>query len=219
MGTERSKCLSRWRRGLGRVAVFLAAGLVFFASGCGRSGNGAATDSEKAADVEVLNSVLAQELTTVDAYQPALAHLRGPMLAVARELRGQDQAHVDALTRAIRGLGGRTEAEATELEPPGPRSQAEALVLAYEEENAALSQAQGSAAHLQFAAPRTLAAALAASHAQHLAILRQGLGASQAASIPNAFESGDEPPPKTQPTGAESGDMGRFQVDRPSKRR
>ncbi|HEX3323773.1 MAG TPA: hypothetical protein VHR65_01355, partial [Solirubrobacterales bacterium] len=96
-------------------------------------------------------------------------------------------------------LGGETEAEATELEPPGPRSQAEALVLAYEEENAALSQAQGGVAHLQFGAPRTLAAALAASHAQHLAILRQGLGAGLVASVPNAFESGDEPPPAAGP--------------------
>ena len=195
MGSKRSKCLSRWRRGLGRAAVFLVAAVAILASGCGRSGHGAETDSEKAADVEILNAALAQELTAVDAYQRGLAHLRGPMLVVARQFQGQDQAHVDALTKAIRGLGGETDAEAAELEPPGPRSQAEALVLAYEEENAALSQAQGDVAHLQLAAPRTLAAALAASHAQHLAILRQGLGASRAASVPNAFESGDEPPP------------------------
>lgn len=195
MGSKLSKCLSRWRRGLGRAAVFLVASLAILAGGCGRSGHGAATDSEKAADVEVLNAALAQELTTVDAYQRGLRFLRGPMLAVARGFQGQDQAHVDALTKAIRGLGGETEAEATEREPPGPRNRVEALVLAYEEENAALAQAQGDAAHLQFTAPRTLATALAASHAQHLAILRQGLGADPAASVPDAFESGDEPPP------------------------
>jgi hypothetical protein len=199
MGTERSKCLSRWRRGLGRAVVFLAVVPAVVVSGCGRSGHGAATDPEKAADVEVLNSALAQELTTVDAYQRVLAHLHGPMLAVAREFRGQDQAHVDALTKAIRGLGGETEAEPAELEPPGPRSQPEALVLAYEEESSALSQALGSVAHLQFGAPRTLAAALAASHAQHLAILREGLGTSQAAAVPYAFEPGDAPPPPTTP--------------------
>jgi len=197
MGSKRSKCLSRWRRGPGRAAVFLVAALAILASGCGRSGHGAATDSEKAADVEVLNAALAQELTTVDAYRRGLRFLHGPMLAVGREFQGQDQAHVDALTKAIRGLGGETEAEAAELEPPGPRNQAEALVLAYEEENAALAQAQGDAAHLQFTAPRTLATALAASHAQHLAILRQGLGADPAASVPSAFESGEDPPPAT----------------------
>lgn len=197
MGTKRSKCLSRRWRGLGRAAVFLALAPAIFAGGCGHGGHGAATDPEKAADVEVLNSVLAQELTTVDAYRRALGHLRGPMLAVAREFHGQDQAHVDALTKAIRGLGGETEAEASEPEPPGPHSRGEALVLVYEEENAALSQAQAGSAHLQFSAPRSLAAALAASHAQHLAILRQGLGSGLAAAAPEAFESGDAPPPAT----------------------
>jgi hypothetical protein len=204
MGSKQSKCLSRWRRGFGRAAVFVVAILAIFASGCGRSGHGAATDSEKAADVEILNVELARELTTVDAYQRGLRFLRGPMLTVAREFQGQDQAHVDALTKAIRGLGGETEAEAAELEPPGPRNQAEALVLAYEEENAALAEAQGDAAHLQFTAPRTLAVALAASHAQHLAILRQGLGAGLAASVPEAFESGELPPPAS--AGAAKGD-------------
>jgi hypothetical protein len=195
MGLARSKCLSRQRRGFGRAAVFLLAALAIVASGCGRSGHGAETDSEKAADVEVLNAILARELTTVAAYEQGLQLLHGPMLAVARGFRGQDQAHLDALTKAIRGLGGETDAEASELESPGPQNQADALVLLYEEENAALSEAQSGVAHLQFTAPRTLAAALAASHAQHLAILRQGLGAGLGASVPEAFESGDEPPP------------------------
>jgi hypothetical protein len=217
MGTERSKCLSRWRRGFGRAVVFLAAALAIVIGGCGRSGHGAATDPEKAADVEVLNSALSQELTTVAAYQRAAPHLHGEMLTVARQFRGQDQAHVDALTKAIRGLGGETEAEAIELEPPGPRGQAEALVLAYEEENAALSQAQGSVAHLQLGAPRTLAAALVASHAQHLAILRQGLGAGRAAAVPYAFEPGDAPPPKTPADGPKSGAIGDISAHRPSK--
>ncbi|HEX3608883.1 MAG TPA: ferritin-like domain-containing protein [Solirubrobacterales bacterium] len=197
MGAKGIKCLSRWRRGFGRAVVFLVAALAIPAGGCGQSGHGAATDPEKAADVELLNSALSQELTTVVAYQRAIPHLHGEMLAVARRFRGQDQAHLDALTKAIRGLGGETEAEAAELEPPAPRSRAEALALAYEEEDAALSQAQGSVARLQFDAPRTLAAALAASHAQHLAILRQGLGAGRAASVPYAFEPGDAPPPKS----------------------
>jgi hypothetical protein len=195
MGSARSKCLSRQRRGFGRVAVFLVVAMAVLASGCGKPGRGAETDSEKAADVEVLNAVLAQELTTVAAYELALPHLHGPMLAVARDFREQDQVHVDALTKGIRGLGGEIEAEAEELEPPGPHDQAEALALAYEEENAALSEAQSGVAHLVFTAPRTLASALAASHAQHLAILRQGLGAGLAGAVPNAFEPGDQPPP------------------------
>jgi hypothetical protein len=196
VGSKRSKCLSRQRRGFGRAAVFLLVALAILCSGCGRSGKGAATDSEKAADVELLNAILVEELTAVDAYERGLPRLAGPMLAVAREFRGQSQAHVDALTKAIRGLGGETDAEASEPESPAPRGRDEALVLLYEAENAALDQAQGSAAQLQFAAPRTLAAALVGNHAQHLAILRQGLGADLAASVPEPFEPGDLPPPQ-----------------------
>ncbi len=195
MGSEQSKCLSRQRRGFGRAAVFLVVVAAIVASGCGRQGRGAETDSEKAADVGVLNAILAQELTTVAAYEQALPHLHGPMLAIARDFREQDQVHVDALTKGVRGMGGETDAEAAELEPPGSHSQAEALALAYEEENAALSEAQSGVAHLQLTAPRALASALAASHAQHLAILRQGLGAGLAGAVPEAFESGDQPPP------------------------
>jgi hypothetical protein len=206
MGTELDRFgLDRQRR-ISRAAVccFACAVLVVFAGGCGSSGGGSTSDAEKAADVEVLNEALAQEMTTVAAYEPGLALLRGPALAIAGEFHGQDQAHVDALTKAIRGLGGKVEAEASELEPPGPQGQADALVLAYEEENAALAQALNAAPGLLTSAPRTLVASLAASHAQHLAVLRQALGASLPEAAPVAFESGFLPPPKTPAHGPET---------------
>lgn len=194
MGPKRAFAISSQRRGLGRVVVFLLA-LAIAVCGCGRSGQGAATDSDKAADVEVLDTVLSQELTTVAAYEQALVLLRGGTLAVAGQLRGQDQAHLDAITKAIRGVGGETEAEAGELESPGPKSREEALLLAYEEENAALGEALDAVPHLNTPAPRTLAASLAASHAQHLTVLRRLLGANLSASVPEAFETGDLPAP------------------------
>jgi hypothetical protein len=194
MGSKRAFAISSRRRGLGRAAVFLFA-LAIVVSGCGRSGHGAATDSDKAADVEVLNSVLSQELTTVAAYEQALALLHGGTLAVAAQLHGQDQAHLDAITKAIRGVGGETEAEAGELETPGPKDREEALLLVYEEENAALGQTLEATPHLNTPAPRMLAASLASSHAQHLTILRQLLGAGLAASVPDDFETGDIPAP------------------------
>jgi hypothetical protein len=198
MGSKRVFAISSQRRGFGRVAVFLVA-LAIVVAGCGKSGQGAATDSEKAADVEVLNGLLSRELTAVDAYGRVLALLRGPALAVAGQLSGQDQVHVDAITKAIRGVGGETDAEAAEFESPGPKSRGEALLLAYEEENASLGEALGAAPHLQTSAPRTLATALAASHAQHLVALRQLLGDSLSTSIPGAFEPGDVPPPAPPP--------------------
>jgi rubrerythrin len=199
MGTEpRWSGLSTRRRDLCRVVVVVVFALVasvFCAFGCGSGGQGAATDSEKAADVEVVNATLAVELTAIDAYTRGMALLHGPTAAVGREFRGQDQEHVDALTKAIRGLGGEVEAEASEIEGPGPKSQAEALRLAYEEENAALAYYLDAERRLQTTAPRALAASIAASHAQHLVVLRQELGAALPAAAPEAFEPGDLPPP------------------------
>ncbi len=194
MGSKRVFAISRRRRDFGRAAAILSA-LTLVVAGCGRSGQGAATDSDKAADVEVLNTVLAQELTGVDAYARVLPLLRDRALAVAGQFRGQEQAHVDALTKAIRGVGGETDAEASELEAPDPQTQEEALRYAYEEENAALGQVLDAVPHLNTPAPRILAAALVASHAQHVAVLRQLLGDGLARSVPEAFETGDAPPP------------------------
>jgi hypothetical protein len=198
MGSKRAFAISSRRRGLGRAAVFLIA-VALALGGCGKSGHGAATDSEKAADVEVLNTMLGQELTTVDAYRQVLPLLRGQGLVVTSQLRGQDQAHVDAVTKAIRGIGGETDAEAAELEEPAPKTREDALLLAYEMENASLAEAFDATPHLQTSAPRMLAAALAASHAQHVATLRQLLGVDLTASIPGAFETGDVPPPAPPP--------------------
>lgn len=194
MGSKRAFAISSRRRGLGRAAVLLGA-VALALAGCGKSGHGAATDSEKAADVEVLNAMLGQELTTVDAYRQVVPLLGGQALAVALQFSGQDQAHVDAVTKAIRGIGGETEAEATEPEEPAPKTREDALLLAYEMENASLAEALDATPHLQTPAPRMLAASLAASHAQHVAALRQLLGADLAASVPDAFETGDIPPP------------------------
>jgi hypothetical protein len=191
MGSKRVFAISSQRRGFGRVAVVVVA-LAIAVAGWGVE---AATDSEKAADVEVLNGVLAQELTMVDAYGRALEHVRGRALVLAGQLRGQNQAHLDAIIRSIRGAGGETDAEAAELEPPGPKSAEEALLLAYEEENTSLGEALDAAADLNVPSSRTLAAALAASHAQHLAVLRQLLGESVSAAVPEAFEAGDAPAP------------------------
>jgi hypothetical protein len=191
MGSKRAFAISSQRRGLGRAAAFLIV-LTIAVSGCGHV---SASESEKAADAEVLNSVLSQELTTVAAYEQALALLRGGTLAVAAQLRGQNQAHLDAITKAIRGVGGATEAEAGELETPGPKGREEALLLAYEEENGALGEALEAAPQLSTSAANTLTVSLAASHAQHLVALRQLLGTGLAASVPDAFEIGDAPAP------------------------
>ena len=198
MGTELLQCGScKRRRGVSRAVVFfLAVLLAAAAGGCGKNGDSSQTDSVKVADAEALNEILAQEMSLVESYAPSLALARGRARALALRLRSQDQAHVDALEKSLRGVGGKAIAEPLPLEAERPASEAEALTLAYEEENAALSQALGSVPHLETSAPRRLASALAASHAQHLVVLRRLLGAGLAASVPAPFEPGDEPPPE-----------------------
>jgi bacterioferritin (cytochrome b1) len=173
----------------------LALALALVTGGCGDSGHGAETDPEKGADAEILNEALARELTIVDAYTRGRVLLRGPQRSVGRQLRAQEQQYADALIKAIRGLGGDTEAEPDELEFTRVKDQAALLALCYELESAALAFYEEAAPRLYTAAPRTLAASLAAGHAQHLVLLRQGLGASRAASVPEAFDGGEVPPP------------------------
>lgn len=176
------------------VACLILLCVVALVGGCG-SGGGSSEESEKAADAELSNSLLAGELTLLSAYAPSLRVLRGADRALLLRLRGQDQAHVDALTKVLHGLGAETEEEAGELEGERPRGRREAILLAYEAENAALDEALGAVPKLETYAPRALAAALAVDHAQHLVLLRRALGAPPAALVPAPFENGEEPPP------------------------
>jgi Ferritin-like domain len=210
------RCNGR-RRGIGRAAVVLsiAAAAILIAFGCGKGGNGAETDPEKGSDAEILNTALAQELTTFDLYTQGRPLLRGSMRAVGRQLRAQQQEYVNSLTKVIRGLGGTVEAEPAELDLSQVDDQADLLGLAYRLESAALASYIDAAPRLFTAAPRTLDASLAAGHAQHLVLLRQGMGASQAASAPEAFDGGEVPPPAgagrdddPPPAGAGSGGGG-----------
>jgi Ferritin-like domain len=181
------------RRDIGRAAAAIAAAALLVA-GCGRGGHGAETDPEKGSDVATLNAFLGHELTTLAVYTRGGPLLRGSMRPVGRRLRAQEQEYVDALTKAIRGLGGTVEAEPEEVDLSGVRGQAALLAMAYGLENDALASYVDAAPRLFTAAPRTLDASLAAGHAQHLVVLRQGLGASRAASVPTAFGAEEMPP-------------------------
>jgi Ferritin-like domain len=180
-------------RAVGVLCLVLVSAL--FALGCGERGNGAETDPEKGSDAEALNASLARELTLLAAYRQGGELLTGPLRAVGRGFRAQQQEYADAIGKAIRGLGGRAEAEPDELDLAAARSQGDFLSLAYELESAALASYLEAAPRLYTSAPRTLAASLAAGHAQHLVLLRQGLGAGMAESVPKAFDGGVLPPP------------------------
>lgn len=164
-------------------------------AGCGDDGP---SEDEKEFDLESLNAGLAQEMTMAEAYRLGLPHVHGSFQPVWRQLRAREQEYVDAATKAIRGLGGEVDAEPSELDLTEVKTQADYLTLAYELENAAVGFYIDNAPSLYTAAPRILASSLAAGHAQHLVQLRQGLGASLVEAAPEAFESGETPPPSTE---------------------
>lgn len=183
------------RRGAGR-AVFLLVGLaVLVAPGCGPSGEGAKTDPEKGADAELLNAALGEELELLDAYTQALPELSPPRRVVARRFRAHQQEYVDAITKALRGLGAEVEAEPAGVAPPDDEAEADLLARLYRLEGAVLIAHMDAVPLLNTAAPRTLAASLAAGHAAHRVVLRRALGVPTAELAPEAFDSGEEPLP------------------------
>lgn len=193
------------RRGFGRAAAVLALALtatLVVVGGCGNSGRGAETNPEKGSDAEILNEALAQELTLLDAYTRGRSLLAGAQRAVGRQLRAQEQEYVNAVTKAIRGLGGDAEADPAELDLTAVEDEAGLLALLYELESSALAFYIDAAPRLYTSAPRTLDASLAAGHAQHLVVLRQGLGAGAAGSVPEGFDGGEVPlPAASNPSG------------------
>ena len=187
-------------RALGLIAAAIAVGLLLPGCGGGDSGGGTKTTAdEKAADVELVNAAIGQELATIDAYELGLRLLHGKRAAAVRQMRGQAQEQVVALTKAIRGLGGKVEAEEDELDLSEVKDETGFLVFAYELESAAISAYNDTVVGLQTSAPRRVSTSIAASKAQHLVILRQLLGAGLLESFPAAFDGGQVPPPGSTP--------------------
>jgi rubrerythrin len=193
------------KRGIGSaliaaVAAAAVAALLLAGCGGGDSGGGTTTTAdEKAADVELMNAAIGQELATIDAYEFGLRLLHGKSAAAARQMRGQAQEHVDGMTKAIRGLGGQVEAEEDELDLSEVKDETGFLTFAYELEAAAIAAYNDTVVGLQTSAPRRVSASIAANKAQHLVILRQLLGAGLLESFPEAFDGGQVPPPGTPP--------------------
>jgi hypothetical protein len=167
--------------------------------GCGKPGHGAETDSEKGSDADILNAALGRELTTLALYTEGIPMIGARFAPVARRLRAQEQEYVSAIAKAIRGLGGKATATASEVELDELHNQRDVLTRAYELESAALASDIEAAPRLFTDAPRTLAASLASGHAQHLVVIRQGLGAPLAEAFPKAFDGGEVPLPGGEP--------------------
>jgi rubrerythrin len=166
---------------------------------CGGGGGGTTTAvPDKAADAETLNNVLAREQASVRAYQRTMPLLHGSALASAREFRAAEQEHVDAIVKALRGLGEKAEPGEEEIESEGLKTPAAALGFLYEVESVSVADDLRAISHLTAPWPRSLLGSIAANQAQHLVVLRRALGADAGESIPEAFEDGTAAPPSAK---------------------
>ncbi len=175
---------------LAAVALALAAGL----SACGGDSEDSAIDPE--ADGRVLNEILGRQLAAVAAYGDALPLLRGADLATARRFRGQEQEHVDATTKALRGLDGKADPPSETVEAGDLKSADDAWRFLYELESATIDDELSAVARLTIAWPRPLLAGMAANQAQRLVLIRRALGANPAEAVPKAFETGETAAPE-----------------------
>jgi hypothetical protein len=175
---------------LGAVAAALALGVAACGGG---GGSGGATDRE--GDLAVLNEILARQLAAVNAYGEALPPLRGAGLATARRFRAQEQEHVDATTKTIRGLEGKADPSAETVEAGELKSAEDAYRFLYELESATIDAELNAVARLTIGWPRPLVAAMAANQAQRLVLIRRALGATPAETVPEAFETGETAAP------------------------
>lgn len=188
-------------RGAAPRALALAVLLAAVLAGCGSGGSTTTAVPDKEADAEVLNRVLTRELAAIGAYERVLPLLRGADLALARQLRAQEQEHVDAILKALRGLGAEAEPEDEEIEREGLRSRADALGFLYEVEGVSIDNGLRAISNLTAPWPRSLLGSVVANQAQHLVLLRRALGAAPLASVPEAFENGTAPPPDERGAG------------------
>lgn len=181
------------RRALLLVAVVagLAAGLVACGGG---SGGGSAADPK--ADAAVLNQILGRQIAAVAAYGEALPVLRGAELAMARRFRAQEQEHVDATTKTLRGLEQPAEPASETIDAGELQSPGDALDFLYRLESATIDAELNAVGKLTIGWPRPLIAAMAANQAQRLVLIRRALGARPGELIPEAFETGETPAPE-----------------------
>jgi hypothetical protein len=186
------------RGGLVRRAIALgavAAALAIALAACGGGGgSGGATDRE--GDLAVLNEILGRQLAAVDACDEALPLLRGAGLATARRFRAQEQEHVDATTKTIRGLEGEVDPPPETVEAGELKGAEDAWRFLYELESATIDAELNAVERLTIGWPRPLVAAMAANQAQRLVLIRRALGATPAETVPEAFETGETAAPK-----------------------
>jgi hypothetical protein len=152
--------------------------------------------AEQTADGALLNQVLSRQEAAIAAYAKVIPALSPRLARIASYFRAQEQEHVDAVLKAMRGLGSPAEPDPEPVEPGELKSDHERLEFLYETESATIDEELSAISKLEASWPRSLLASTVANQGEHLTLLRQALGAGPLASVPVPFENGTAPPPE-----------------------
>lgn len=189
------------------MTVVLCALTVAAIAGCGGGDSGptsvaAVTDAsatpspEQALDGEILNTVLDRQEAAIAAYDQVIPKLAPRLAHMAAYFRAQEQEHVDAVLKAMRGLQTTAEPSDEAIEVGDLKSDRERLVFLYEVESATIDEELSAISKLVAGWPRSLLSSTVANQAEHLTVLRQALGAGPLAAVPGPFENGTAAPPE-----------------------
>jgi hypothetical protein len=162
---------------------------------CGGGGEPTIAVPDRDADVKVLDGILGRQLGAVAGYGEVLPRLRGASAALGREFRAQEQEHVDATIKTLRGLQAEDDVEPEAIDLGEPKTRADALRTLYEMESATIDAELNAITKLSGGWPRALLATMVANQAQRLVLIRRALGLKPLESIPSAFEDGTTPAP------------------------
>jgi hypothetical protein len=200
---------NRITRGGGVLAALL---LISLLAGCGggsdsasRSAQTSATSvtdatpmpsAEESADAELLDHVLGRQEAAIAVYGQVIPKLAPRLAQMAAYFRAQEQEHVDAVLKAMRGLKSAAEPSEEAIEVGDLTSDRERLEFLYEVESATIDEELSAISSLEASWPRSLLSSTVANQAQHLTLLRQALGAGPLASVPVPFENGTAAPPE-----------------------
>jgi hypothetical protein len=186
-------------------AAALAVALAVLA-GCGGGGGSSTTASatddaptpshEESADAALLDTVLGRQEAAVEAFATVGPALSPGHARMAAYFRAQEQEHVDAVLKALRGLKSPAEPAPEPIDASGLKTDRERLAFLYEVESATIDEELRVISELEAPWPRSLLASTVADQAQHLTLLRQALGAGPLASVPDPFENGTTAPPE-----------------------
>jgi hypothetical protein len=196
-------------RGAALVALLGVLALALLVAGCG-GGDGSSTGTaaasvtdataapspEQAIDAEALNHVLGRQEAAIAAYGQVIGKLPPRLARLAAYFRAQEQEHVDAVLKAMRGLKSNAEPSEETIEAGELKGDRERLEFLYEVESATIDEELSAISKLQASWPRSLLASVVANQGEHLTLLRQELGAGPLASVPEAFENGTAAPPE-----------------------